>query len=154
MVGPGPEVDRYLLRAPAAQPAITVADDLRRVAVEQLGALQVMAGVATEQVLRRRTARAVAGAVHQVAPAGPLCGLFGLWHERGVVEEQQIPALQGPATGQHPRHLARRRWGGDPSAGQAVRALGVAGGASDDQEQRMATELARAFEKILPVSHP
>ncbi|UVL81165.1 heme-binding protein [Pseudomonas putida] len=38
--------------------------------------------------------------------------------------------------------------------GQAVGALGVAGGASDDQEQRMATELARAFEKTLPVSHP
>lgn len=37
--------------------------------------------------------------------------------------------------------------------GQRVGGFGVAGGASDAQEQRFATELARAFEKTLPVTH-
>lgn len=34
--------------------------------------------------------------------------------------------------------------------GQPVGGIGIAGGASDAQEQRFATELARAFEKTLP----
>ncbi|WP_052750428.1 GlcG/HbpS family heme-binding protein [Pseudomonas putida] len=37
--------------------------------------------------------------------------------------------------------------------GQRVGGIGVAGGASDAQEQRFATELVRAFEKTLP-AHP
>ena len=38
--------------------------------------------------------------------------------------------------------------------GQRVGAIGVAGGAGDAQEQRFATELARAFEKTLPAPQP
>lgn len=37
---------------------------------------------------------------------------------------------------------------------RAVGAIGIAGGASDAQEQRFATELVRAFEKTLPAPHP
>ncbi|CAM3713659.1 hypothetical protein CCOS865_02741 [Pseudomonas reidholzensis] len=38
--------------------------------------------------------------------------------------------------------------------GQRVGAIGIAGGAGDAQEQRFATELARAFEKTLPAPQP
>lgn len=48
-----------------------------------------------------------------------------------------LPAVAGVVVRQH---------------GQAVAALGVAGGASDAQEQRFATDLVRAFEKTLPTS--
>ncbi|MFK3816033.1 heme-binding protein [Pseudomonas sp. NPDC089407] len=48
-----------------------------------------------------------------------------------------LPAVAGVVVRQH---------------GQAVAALGVAGGASDAQEQRFATDLVRAFEKTLPTA--
>lgn len=38
--------------------------------------------------------------------------------------------------------------------GQRVGGMGVAGGASDAQEQRFATEVVRAFEKTLPAPQP
>ena len=86
------QVVHNLLFAPAADADIAVRCQVRRVPLAEVAALQIVAGVAAEQIFWRMAGAAVLQPLDQIGAAIELGGLARIALKAAVAEEKQIPA--------------------------------------------------------------